>query len=74
MAFVAHQATEAQVRCLGGRAGEIDDGGGCDAAAVVADVDLHQYAGADLVGLGGLVEVGEILRVIDRDHDVATSG
>ena len=74
VSFVAHQAAEAQVRCLGGRTGEIDDGGGCDAAAVVADVDFHEDAGADLVGLGGLVEVGEILRVIDRDHDVATSG
>ena len=74
MAFVAHQAAEAQVRCLGGCAGEIDDGGGRDAAAVVADVDLHKYARADFVGLGGLVEVGEILRVIDRDHDVATGG
>ena len=74
MAFVAHQAAEAQVRCLGGRAGEIDDGGGRDATAVMADVDFHKYARADLVGLGGLVEVGEILWVIDRDHDVATGG
>ena len=74
VAFVAHQAAEAQVWCLGNRAGEIDDGGGCDAAAVVADVDLHEDAGADLVGVGGLVEVGEVLRVINRDHDVATGG
>ena len=74
MAFVAHQTAETQMWCLGGRAGEIDYGGGCDAAAVVADVDLHEYARADLIGVGGLVEVGEILRVIDRDHNVATSG
>ena len=58
---------------MGGQTSEIDDGGRRDAAAVVADVDLYEYAGADLVGLGGLVEVGEILRVIDRDHNVATS-
>ena len=72
--FVAHQAAEAEVRCLGSRAGEIDDCGGRDAAAVVADVDLHEYPGADLIGVGGLVEVGEVLWVINRDHDVATSG
>ena len=74
VAFVAHQAAEAQVRCLSGCAGETDDGGGRDAAAVVADVDFDEDAGTDVVGLGGFVEVGEILRVIDRDHDVATSG
>ena len=74
VAFVAHQAAEAQVRCLGGRADEIDDGGGYDAAAVVADVDFDEDAGTDVVGLGGFVEVGEILWVIDRNHNVATSG
>ena len=76
VALVAHEAGEAQVLGALGGAAQLQGlvGAGQDAAAVVADVDLHQDPRRDAGGAGGGVEIGEVVGVVDGGHDVAAAG
>ena len=72
MALVAHQAGEAHIRRRDRLLGQLHQAGaGHQTAAVVADVDLDEHAGADAVFPGRCRDGDEIGRMIHGDHDVA---
>ena len=71
--LVSHDASESQVFRIGRLTAQLDYVGrvGIHTTSIVANIDFHQYARLHTGRCRRLLEVLEVIRMIDGDHDVA---